>query len=512
MSEYYLMNKNRITAEFHSRESRFSSDVSFEISRIHDTMPFGAGDDITAWISDRKAAKHRVHLKEIMEELGCYDNEGFVNLTHIASINDTFWAKPVDSNLTWEEVSLYQNEFTEAVSSLVFEGMKRHNQDFSSASPEHSPELAVDGSYPKCFRKEKYTGQCGSDIFIYKRGHKETSLEPYCERLASEIAGIISPDNTISYELVSLHGKRTSRCNLFTSEQIGYAPYCDFADKNGASLDRIYDFFKEIGSAQEFTEMLLIDALCFNEDRHAGNYGVLFDTDTLELLRMSPVFDLNLSLLVDADSKALDDIGYYFNESTHKPKLGEDFTQMGQFALENDTSGMLKSRVEQLKEFSFSFRGDRIFTAERVQKIEQAVRKQAEAILSNERLQIKDVFPSERLKEELRHRQEIQNARKKIADNRNDFMDFLDDKNFDFKDTFGSAGSDTEYIIENMDFSMSLDFEKGSIMIQDFGGNQYSLDELKTQDKEFCCICKGILEKLKEFSEYFNDKTFSAVF
>ena len=66
---------------------------------------------------------------------------------------------------------------------------------------------------------------------------------------------------------------------------------------------------------------------------------------------------------------------------------------MGQFALENDTSGLLRTRVEQLKDFSFSFRGDRVFTAERVIKLEQAVRKQAEAILSNERLQTRDVFP-----------------------------------------------------------------------------------------------------------------------
>ena len=48
MKEYYLMNKNRIVAEFHSKESRFSSDVSFEITKTYDKMPFGVNDDITA--------------------------------------------------------------------------------------------------------------------------------------------------------------------------------------------------------------------------------------------------------------------------------------------------------------------------------------------------------------------------------------------------------------------------------------------------------------------------------
>ena len=124
-------------------------------------------------------------------------------------------------------------------------------------------------------------------------------------------------------------------------------------------------------------------------------------------------------MLVDADDKAVDDIGYYFYSDVHRPKLGEDFTAMGQFALENDTGGMLKSRVEQLRNFSFSFRGDRIFTAERVAKVEQAVRKQAEAILSNERLQTRDVFPSEKLNAELKQKKKIQEARNKITDNRN---------------------------------------------------------------------------------------------
>lgn len=59
----------------------------------------------------------------------------------------------------------------------------------------------------------------------------------------------------------------------------------------------MFDYFESIGASQAFREMLVVDSLCFNQDRHAGNYGVLFDNDTLEIKGMAPVFDLNLSML-----------------------------------------------------------------------------------------------------------------------------------------------------------------------------------------------------------------------
>lgn len=503
MKNYYLMNKDRVVAEFYSQKGRFSrKDALFEIGCIYDKMPFGAEEDLTAWISDRKAAKHRVHLKKIMEELGCYDNEGFINITHIAGINDTFWAKPTDSNLTWQDVSLYCNEFTEI----------SHNHDFFYNFPGHFPELVVDGSYPKCFRKEKQTGEYGSDIFIYKRGHKDTSFEPYCEQMASEIAKIISPENSVFYEMTMLHGKRASKCNLFTNETVGYAPYCDFVGKYGTSLDRIFEFFEKIGSEQAFTEMLLIDALCFNEDRHAGNYGVLFDTDTLEILRMSPVFDLNLSLMPEADGKSIRDAGYYFYHDVHRPKLGEDFTELGQLALENDTSGLLRKRVEQVADFSFSFRGDDVFTEERVKLVEQAVRKQAEAILSPQRLFTKDVFHSERLDAELQQKQEMKKAVEKITETRDNFMNFVEEQNLVSGDCFSSISGETAYILENMDFTLSVDFESGEIAIQDFCGQQFSLKDLKRCDSDFYEVCSDILDSLKEFSECHEIEIFSEFF
>ena len=52
MKNYYLMNKDRVVAEFYSQKGRFSrKDAFFEIGCIYDKMPFGAEEDLTASIS-----------------------------------------------------------------------------------------------------------------------------------------------------------------------------------------------------------------------------------------------------------------------------------------------------------------------------------------------------------------------------------------------------------------------------------------------------------------------------
>ena len=48
---------------------------------------------------------------------------------------------------------------------------------------------------------------------------------------------------------------------------------------------------------KEYLDILFMDALCFNMDRHTKNYGVLRDRATGEVLRIAPNFDNNIALM-----------------------------------------------------------------------------------------------------------------------------------------------------------------------------------------------------------------------
>lgn len=108
---YYLMNKNNIIASFHlETNSRSDIDGHFEIDNIGGTLPYGF-DSINNWLENRKSSKHNAHLKIIMKELGCAESTGYIDITHACSINDTFWVKSSIEDTTWEDVSLYKNQW-----------------------------------------------------------------------------------------------------------------------------------------------------------------------------------------------------------------------------------------------------------------------------------------------------------------------------------------------------------------------------------------------------------------
>lgn len=453
-SMYILMNKNNVVATFEKKPATaFSDEVFFyEVERMG-KLPLGF-EDINVWIDSRKSSKHNAHLQKLMRQMGCDDNEGFIRTTHAATINDTFWIKSDNESLTWEQISLYSNQFTETISRLAFEGVGLYAADFSSTSPE----LACEGSFRKCFRKEEQCGSFDSDIFIYKRGNEYgPGLEPYCEMLASEIAAIISPENYVPYRTVLLHDKLASKCNLFTNEQYGYASFSKLM--KAKRLQDVFDYFENIGASQAFREMLVVDSLCFNQDRHAGNYGVLFDNETLKIIGMAPVFDLNLSMLPYVSMSDFDNIGDKLFE--YAPVLGDDFTRIGQMAM-NDT---LRDRVKTICDFSFAFRGDDIFTPERIKALEAVVRKQAEALLSTEVLRTRDVFFSQNAVEDDQFKDEVMQAvgRFHIFVDAVDHMDLGDNV---FKSE--CVSSDTVQLIFEMNsYELTVDFLKRKIMIAD---------------------------------------------
>lgn len=481
---YYLMNKNNPVAVYDRKPStEFSDDVLFVEKERHGALPIGF-DDINTWLDTRKSSKHNAHLQKIMRQISCDDNEGFIRTTHAATINDTFWMKSDCESLTWEQVSLYRNQFTETISRLAFEGVGLYAADFSSTSPE----LACEGSFRKCFRKEKQRGTFGSDIFIYKRGNEYgPGLEPYCEMLSSEIAGIISPDNYVPYRTVLLHDKLASRCNLFTNEQYGYASFSKLM--KAKSLQDVFDYFESIGASQTFREMLVVDSICFNKDRHAGNYGVLFNNDTLDIIGMAPVFDLNLSMLPYVSMTDFENIGDKLFE--YAPVLGDDFTRIGQMAM-NDT---LRDRVRTLCDFSFTFQGDDVFTPERVIAMEKIIRKQAAAILSNEVLHTKDVFFSQNAINSERFKNQVQDASEKLQR----FADKVEKLTLG-DDLFTSerVSSDTvQFIAEINGYEIVFDFLTGKVILSDDRLNPITAEILHKANKAAGIVCEQLMSAFK---------------
>lgn len=367
---YHLMNKDTLVAYIHKANS------TWNLSHQNAELPIG-NFEINNWLEDRKAFKHNHHLKQLMIDCGCDTTEGFIRITHAASINDSFWIKKDGENVSWDDISFYRNDFNDTISKLAFEGLGLYGIQISSTSPE----LTTDGSFRKCWRKED------GNIYLYKRGISgpfNAGLEPYSEALASEIIHKADP-SSIQYSIVKLHKEAATKCRAFTNESFGFTPLRKLLNPSIA-LEDLLDFFDKLECREEFQRMLVLDAVTFNVDRHLGNIGVLVENDTQKILGIAPNFDFNLSMLPYVTREEFGDIGTKLLD--YGPKMGNDFTRTGQEML---TSAIRKELI-QLQGFQFSFRGNKDFEPWRVEMMEDMVHQQIKAILKGDILYTKDVF------------------------------------------------------------------------------------------------------------------------
>ena len=137
---------------------------------------------------------------------------------------------------------------------------------------------------------------------------------------------------------------------------------------------------EEHGAEDAFRRMLVLDALILNTDRHAGNYGMMFDTDTLQILKMGPVFDHNQALLPYAEEEDFLHLEEYL--ATRPTRIGVDFNEIAYEALTPE----IRSDLIQMKGFQFQ-RNQKIgLPEERLKALEGMINLQIDQILKRKQL------------------------------------------------------------------------------------------------------------------------------
>ena len=372
LKTYELLNKDMVIARF-SIDATTDSVVDFQWG-TSGVRPIGFSD-VTSFISSRKAPSNRAHIKGVLRALGADTLTGYLDVVHALSVNDTFWVRRVGEDVTWAEANLYDNELNEAVSRIAFEG-GLVGQDLDLSTP--SPEPSLDGSFAKCVIRRD------GRLYIMKAPTSEDSGErwhPWSEVMAYQVASAMGV-RAVPYSLVDRVSKRTGErmtatvCPLFTSADVGYAPARRWLSKPFADFAELLGAYASVGSADAFREMVVLDALTLNVDRHMGNHGILFDTDTLRPIGMAPVFDNNLSFC----PRCVDDPtgGFYAHARENcRPAIGSDFLLVARAAM----TGQISRRVEGMTSFEFD-RGElRGMPEGRIETLEAVVWAQARALL-----------------------------------------------------------------------------------------------------------------------------------
>lgn len=359
---YILMNKDTPWLLFSCERDEYDEIQLAELEWFTKKRPLGYSD-LFSFLDRRKAPKHRKHIEQLLERYGCTEIDGFIRVTHAVSLNDTFWVKEESSSLTWSDVSLYSNSFDEVIANAAFDGAIS-DTDLSSTSPE----FGTDGSYAKCWIRED------DGIYLCKSGSATFELEPLSEYLASQLAEHICKDY-VTYDMDFLHNKLVSKCRIFTDEKYGLVKAGRiFGGKK--SIAELLAYFESIGSGDDFRRMCIFDSIILNIDRHLGNFGVLADNDTMEVIKMAPVFDNNRSLCFDLDNDQLKNIDWYMKKV--KPSIGSDFIATARGLLTDE----IRSELVNLKGFAFKQHPKINVDKERLDLLSKIVNRQIGRILA----------------------------------------------------------------------------------------------------------------------------------
>lgn len=249
------------------------------------------GEGIIKWLERRVIPKNRAFVDEILKTLGLSHNDtkGIIDVCKGLSLNDSYWIVPEGFAGKFAQYNLYANRFSEMLALVAYTGASQSRQAFTT-----SPELTTNGALPKAWRFLENDG-----IYLYKGGSSGASnagREPYCEYYAAQIAETMQL-NAVHYDLENWKGITASKCALFTNVDTSYIPIGRIV--HGGSIQKCLDYYDRLGPefGEQLRSMLVFDALIYNEDRHFGNFGVLRDNHTGEIIAPAPIFDNGLSLL-----------------------------------------------------------------------------------------------------------------------------------------------------------------------------------------------------------------------
>ena len=262
-------------------------------------------DGVMKWLERRIIPKNRAFVDEILRSFGLAigNTKGIIDVCKGLSLNDSYWVVPEGFNGKFADYNLYENRFSEILSLVAYTGVSQSDAAFST-----SPEFTTNGMLPKAWRFID-----NDSIYLYKggtSGFANSGKEPYSEYYAAQVAAAMNLD-AVHYDLENWKGILASKCKLFTDIDTAFIPIGRIVKTGG--IQAVVGYYDSLGS--EYTDavrdMLIFDALIYNEDRHFGNFGLLRDNHTGKIKAPAPIFDNGISLFSYAMPDDYKNLGDY---------------------------------------------------------------------------------------------------------------------------------------------------------------------------------------------------------
>lgn len=274
----YLMSGDR-------RIARIENGLLIDTDNVRLPFYLRRCNDLYGWLENRAVDRHRTHsrLLKRMLRLSSAEDPDVSMAVHAATITDNFWVKRDGENLTYEQIRFKQNPLADTA---LF-GSLQSFSDGRWKDAQLSPEFTNTGSFEKCWRREN------GSWWLYKNG----DIDGFYAELFIEQIGCVLGLSMAHYEMAE-EGKYIRSKDITDDASVNLDHASGLIGGAYDDYELNYNTFKNISSeiAASYVDMLYLDALCFNADRHENNYGLLRSVETGEVLQFAPLFDHNIAL------------------------------------------------------------------------------------------------------------------------------------------------------------------------------------------------------------------------
>ncbi len=287
---FYLMHKDIKVLKFSLYENGNINKV-YEIYNI-EHMPFSTNICINKndysmlkeWWSDRSIPYTRNEYNNIVNNIEDTSLSLVVKANGL-SLTDQYWIKDENDNISYDDISFFTNKFNEDLGDLLVGKPLKNQINY------YSPDSTSTGNL-----KKRWKIIDGRRVLL-KAGTKPNQYEIFNEIIASKIMTILNIDH-VEYSFIKDEDIYCASEDFIKYNEDFVSAYQLKNYKKKPNDEDLFNYLVDIYKDLEISDyktkinqMLFIDFIAGNIDRHLNNFGVIRDAKTLEFIKVAPIYD-----------------------------------------------------------------------------------------------------------------------------------------------------------------------------------------------------------------------------
>ena len=247
--------------------------------------------NLSEWFKGRGIPSWRDKLDLLLHRLNIATPSELLDKAFGLSLSEQYWIKPHGSNITYDDVNFFDNDFDYA--EFLEASLSLNSKVVIRESALKTPNNTTDGMLKKAWIIENGVR------YLLKSGYKNEVLQPFNEVLASMICEKLGFDH-VPYTLATYKNMVVSICPCFITKDTELITA--YHMKTFDSVEDYETYIQKL-EAEGITDartkmenMYILDYLIMNEDRHLNNFGIIRDVSTLKWVDVAPIFDNGQSL------------------------------------------------------------------------------------------------------------------------------------------------------------------------------------------------------------------------